>query len=900
MTRGKTMLAAVWLCRGCMPQEEPSAVVLLQAPHVDDIVNGIPTADFPSVGALLNTATISSATMFCSGTLIGCRTFLTAAHCTAQGGNSPVNYGVFLQHAGAFAVESVVVHPLYHSGGFPLYDVAVMRLSRSVEAVTPAPLNTEFLGPYAPFTSLPATIVGFGDDTVVGESGLKRRGAIATASCPNTIPNGATNTEMICWNFAAPLGSQGSNSNTCFGDSGGPLFLQSGHEFSVAGITSGGTQERCLPDDTSFNTNVAHYQSFILEQLGADPVEACGSAAPVGSAATRTLSGVGELSVSRPTAQAQFRVQSGTSQLRIAFNGKVGGGANFDFYVRRGEPASRTQFDCAGTGSGQLGYCEFDDPAPGEWFVLVERIAGEGAFQLVITFVGTAMSEHCGNGLLDSGEDCDGDVDGNCPERCLSDCQCPPTNCGDGELQPPEQCDFGDVVPGDGCSPRCEIECDTDGVCVSTDPCVISSCLLGVCRFEGISDMPCDDGQPCTRDICVEGRCVGVSDDSLICSDGDLCTADRCVQGHCQSTVADCHGLDSDCTQGQCDAATGRCESIAINAGESCGQGGFCASVGVCDAGSCSGELVNCAHLDDACHIGICDDATGQCVSTPTNEAGACDDNNPCSEDDRCFSGVCSGLPKDCSSGNTQCREGVCNSQTGQCIAAPRVDGYPCDDGVLCTHEERCQAGVCTPKNSDCCKSDADCDDGAFCNGAETCDAVFGCRSGLGADCSALDDGCVLGQCDLATDRCIGVVKDTPVCNGRACQSAAQCDDGIFCNGAEVCDPVLGCVSGSPPECVAFSEDCSQGYCDARRDTCVIAAVTDGEVCDDAVFCPGIVGECLAGRCQVQGACVSQRRAKHGGGAFGCAAAPVAEMYWFWLLFFGCRWRRTIRCKYTT
>ena len=31
------------------------------------------------------------------------------------------------------------------------------------------------------------------------------------------------------------------------------------------------------------------------------------------------------------------------------------------------------------------------------------------------------------------------------------------------------------------------------------------------------------------------------------------------------------------------------------------------------------------------------------------------------------------------------------------------------------------------------------------------------------------------------------------------CTSDAQCDDGLFCNGPERCDPSLGCTTGAPP-----------------------------------------------------------------------------------------------------
>lgn len=47
------------------------------------IVNGLETADFPATGALLYSSfgSMSSAPPVCTGTLIGCQTFLTAAHC---------------------------------------------------------------------------------------------------------------------------------------------------------------------------------------------------------------------------------------------------------------------------------------------------------------------------------------------------------------------------------------------------------------------------------------------------------------------------------------------------------------------------------------------------------------------------------------------------------------------------------------------------------------------------------------------------------------------------------------------------------------------------------------------------------------------------------------------------
>lgn len=59
------------------------------------IVNGVLTAQYPSVGILMDSSNPNLATLLCSGTLIGCQTFLTAGHCVAPDHN-PQHYSVFL------------------------------------------------------------------------------------------------------------------------------------------------------------------------------------------------------------------------------------------------------------------------------------------------------------------------------------------------------------------------------------------------------------------------------------------------------------------------------------------------------------------------------------------------------------------------------------------------------------------------------------------------------------------------------------------------------------------------------------------------------------------------------------------------------------------------------------
>ncbi len=59
--------------------------------------------------------------------------------------------------------------------------------------------------------------------------------------------------------------------------------------------------------------------------------------------------------------------------------------ADFDLFVKRGSTPSPTDFDCAQTGRGQFGACEFSAPAAGTWYALADRFSGSGAYQLTTT-----------------------------------------------------------------------------------------------------------------------------------------------------------------------------------------------------------------------------------------------------------------------------------------------------------------------------------------------------------------------------------------------------------------------------------------------------------------------------------------------------------------------------------
>lgn len=137
------------------------------------------------------------------------------------------------------------------------------------------------------------------------------------------------------------------------------------------------------------------------------------------------------------------------------------------------------------------------------------------------------------------------------------------------------------------------------------------------------------------------------------------------------------------------------------------------------------------------------------------------------------------------------------------------------------------------------------------CQNGVFCDGAEACTPGAaGADergCIAGTPPCAAGSCDETGLRCSAATCDAPF----AC--AVYCGDGRACTGTESCT-AAGCVSTGAISCLIAGETCIEGATPRCGDACTTHAD-----CSDGLFCNG-VERCADGGCE-PGASVCGARA---------------------------------------
>lgn len=125
----------------------------------------------------------------------------------------------------------------------------------------------------------------------------------------------------------------------------------------------------------------------------------------------------------------------------------------------------------------------------------------------------------------------------------------------------------------------------------------------------------------------------------------------------------------------------------------------YCNGTEVCVSGYCEKkhDAIPCPASKDPCSQNLCDEKSKACVQVNQIDGFFCGTTeNLCFAGLQCYEGKCveSG-EKNCSSLDSDCSEGVCNSSSGLCELVELNEGSDCDDGLFCTEKEKCIKGVC-------------------------------------------------------------------------------------------------------------------------------------------------------------------------------------------------------------
>lgn len=235
---------------------------------------------YPNTGAFLVRAPdTGNIYPICSGTLVSSTAFLTASHCTAYFTDelAPEGYTAFVSfdnpipfgdlttnHTRLIPVTQVITNPNYNQAQSDTGDIALLLLpDRSARGISPAALPTlnllDQLSAQNGLANSIYTAVGYGlQNRVVG-------GGVPYFQDRNPIPRMFSFSGFNALNNTYLRLSQNpstGNGGTCFGDSGGPNFLNVNGVRTLVAITITGDSV-CRSTNVDYRTDTGSARGFL-------------------------------------------------------------------------------------------------------------------------------------------------------------------------------------------------------------------------------------------------------------------------------------------------------------------------------------------------------------------------------------------------------------------------------------------------------------------------------------------------------------------------------------------------------------------------------------------------------------------------------------------------------------
>lgn len=419
--------------------------------------------------------------------------------------------------------------------------------------------------------------------------------------------------------------------------------------------------------------------------------------------------------------------------------------------------------------------------------------------------------------------------------------------CGNGVLDSGEECDDGNNRDDDGCNTSCRYGCHTVADCEDSNLCTIDTCAPTAhgwaCTNVVDVGYACSDGNDCTSDDrcspnaeCSPGTnecaCKTAADCATF-EDGDRCNGTlTCKSGRCEinpATIVSCDTTnDNDCRHSVCAPATGVCSLVDETNGKSCNDGLFCTTNDSCQSGNCVGSGNPCSNL--ACADG-CNETERHCITSGQSRrcrpaVSSCD-----------VAEYCDGLSLECPSDVVKTAGTVCRPASGLCDLQESCNGV----SPICPSDSVRTAGAV------CRAAQGQCDEPEVCDGAGA-DCPSDVRVVVGSICRA-----AAGECDVA-ESCDGNDVDCPPDGRKPAGTECRPKAGA-CDQAEICGTELSCPADAfvPAGTVCrlatgqcdLTESCegTSASCPANSFQTAGTACSDGNACTVNESCDGL-GAC--------------------------------------------------------